>query len=54
MILTIENLKDNKRQLEDNNSSNLHDMATVQFLDQQNVDNNDIGKFSVLSFQIRS
>ena len=40
--LTIENLKDNTRQLEDNNSSNLHDMAAVQFLDQLNFDNSDI------------
>ena len=42
MILTIENMKDNEWQLEDNNSSNLHDMATVQFLDQLNFDNSDI------------
>ena len=40
--LTIENLKDNTKQLEDNNSSNLHDMAAVQFLDQLNFDNSDI------------
>ena len=40
--LTIENMKDNEWQLEDNNSSNLHDMATVQFLDQLNFDNSDI------------
>ena len=40
--LTIENMKDNEWQLEDNNSSNLHDMATVQFLEQLNFDNSDI------------
>ena len=40
--LTIENIKDNEWQLEDNKSSKLHDMATVQFLDQLNFDNSDI------------
>ena len=35
--LTIENLKDNERQLEDSNSKNLDDIATVQFLDQLNL-----------------
>ena len=39
---TIKNLKDNKGQLEDNDNLNLHDMATVQFLDQLNFDNGDL------------
>ena len=42
IILTIENLKDNERQIEHENSSNLHDKATVQFLDQLNFDNSNI------------
>ena len=40
--LTIENMKDNEWQLEDNNSSNLHDMATVHFFDQLNFDSSNI------------
>ena len=40
--LMFENLKDNERQLEDNYSLNLHDMATVHFFDQLNFDNSDI------------
>ena len=40
--LTIENLKDDERQLEDNNSSNLQDMVKFQFFDQLNSDNSDI------------
>ena len=35
-------MKNNERQLEDNNSSNLNDMATAQFLDQLNFDNSGI------------
>ena len=42
ITLTIENLKDNERQIEHENSSNLHDKATVQFLDQLNFDNSNI------------
>jgi len=39
---TIKNLKNNKRDLEDNKNLNLHDMATVQFLDELNFDNGDL------------
>ena len=39
---TIKNLNDNKGHLEDNDNLNLHDMATVQFLDKLNFDNGDL------------
>ena len=39
---TIKNLKNNKRDLDDNKNLNPHDMATVQFLDELNFNNGDL------------